>query len=361
MAKEKLTGIQKAALLFITLGPEASSNILNKLPMTEIQKITYEIANISSVTSEQRQAILEEFLEMNKAKDYLVEGGIDYARELLSKALGPQRASEILNKVAEASQINRPFAIARKADAQQLLNVINYEHPQTIALILCYLQTDKAAQIISELPDEIQSEVAYRIATMNTTSPAVIKEIEKVLDDKLSSIVKTETTVLGGIDTLVGILNQVDRTTEKNITESLEAEDSELAEKEVNFFGYPIRLSLAQVKTYLRYLQSLCKNGESPLEIKLLSGRLTTDYQYEMTQCIFLSDSNSYLISKTENRKNNLALFTHPEMTSIFDRFFQDIWNIQDERCLSESAEQQRFFDHMIHNTEIQTDISFNF
>ena len=231
MAKEKLTGIQKAALLFITLGPEASSNILNKLPVTEIQKITYEIANISSVTAEQRQAILEEFLEMNKAKDYLVEGGIDYARELLSKALGPQRAGEILNKVAEASQINRPFAIARKADAQQLLNVINYEHPQTIALILCYLQTDKAAQIISELPEEIQSEVAYRIATMNTTSPAVIKEIEKVLDDKLSSIVKTETTVLGGIDTLVGILNQVDRTTEKNITESLEAEDSELAEK----------------------------------------------------------------------------------------------------------------------------------
>ena len=231
MAKEKLTGIQKAALLFITLGPEASSNILNKLPVTEIQKITYEIANISSVTAEQRHAILAEFLEMNKAKDYLVEGGIDYARELLSKALGPQRASEILSKVAEASQINRPFAIARKADAQQLLNVINYEHPQTIALILCYLQTDKAAQIISELPDEIQSEVAYRIATMNTTSPAVIKEIEKVLDDKLSSIVKTETTVLGGIDTLVGILNQVDRTTEKNITESLEAEDSELAEK----------------------------------------------------------------------------------------------------------------------------------
>lgn len=231
MAKEKLTGIQKAALLFITLGPEASSNILNKLPVTEIQKITYEIANISSVTAEQRHAILQEFLEMNKAKDYLVEGGIDYARELLSKALGPQRAGEILNKVAEASQINRPFAIARKADAQQLLNVINYEHPQTIALILCYLQTDKAAQIISELPDEIQSEVAYRIATMNTTSPTVIKEIEKVLDDKLSSIVKTETTVLGGIDTLVGILNQVDRTTEKNITESLEAEDSELAEK----------------------------------------------------------------------------------------------------------------------------------
>lgn len=231
MAKEKLTGIQKSALLFITLGPEASANILKRLPESEIQKITYEIANISSVTSEQRHKILEEFLEMNKAKDYLVEGGIDYARELLSKALGPQRAGEILSKIAEASQINRPFAIARKADAQQLLNVINYEHPQTIALILCYLQADKAAQIISELPEEIQSEVALRIATMNTTSPAVIKEIEKVLDEKLSTIVRTETTTLGGIDTLVGILNQVDRTTEKHITESLEEENYELAEK----------------------------------------------------------------------------------------------------------------------------------
>ena len=230
MAKQKLNGVQKAALLFITLGPEASSEILKKLPEGEIQKITYEIANISSVTSEQRQNILEEFLEMNKAKDYLVEGGIDYAKELLSKALGAQRANEILSKVTEAAQINRPFAIARKADAQQLLNVINYEHPQTIALILCYLQADKAAQIMSELPEDVQSDVAFRIATMSNTSPVVIKEIEKVLDEKLSTIVRTETTALGGIETLVGILNQVDRTTEKNITESLEVEDSELAD-----------------------------------------------------------------------------------------------------------------------------------
>ena len=231
MAKKQLTGIQKSALLFITLGPEASADILKRLPENEIQKITYEIANISTVTSEQRHSILQEFLEMNKAKDYLLEGGLDYAKELLSKALGPQRAGEILNKVAEASQLNRPFAIARKADAQQILNIINYEHPQTIALILCYLQVEKAALIIAELPEEIQSEVALRIATMNTTSPDVIREIEKVLDDKLSTIVKTETTVLGGIDTLVGILNQVDRTTEKNITESLQEQDYELAEK----------------------------------------------------------------------------------------------------------------------------------
>ncbi len=233
MSKEpkKLTGVQKAAILFITLGPEASSGILKKLPEKEIQKISYEIANTTSVTSEQREEILEEFLEINKARDYIIEGGMDYAKVLLSKALGAQRANEILQKVSEATSQYRPFAIARKADAHQLLNAITYEHPQTIALILCYLQADKAAQVMAELPEETQSEVAFRIATMSNTSPMVIKEIESVLENKLSSVVKTEMTSLGGVQTLVDILNQVDRTTEKNITEGLEREDAELADK----------------------------------------------------------------------------------------------------------------------------------
>ncbi|MDV4149705.1 flagellar motor switch protein FliG [Clostridium sp. AL.422] len=226
----KLSGVKKAAILFITLGPEASSGILKKLPESEIQKITYEIANISTVSPEQREAILDEFLEINKARDYIIEGGIDYARTLLSKALGTQRANEILSKVTEATQQYRPFSIARKADAHQLLNVISYEHPQTIALILCYLQADKAAQVLAELPEDTQSEVAYRIATMSNTSPMVIKEIEKVLESKLSSVVRSEMTSLGGVEALVDILNQVDRTTEKNITESLEREDAELAD-----------------------------------------------------------------------------------------------------------------------------------
>ena len=233
MAKEerKLTGVQKAAILFITLGPEASSGILKKLPEGDIQKITYEIANITSVTAEQREEILNEFLQINKARDYIIEGGMDYAKQLLSKALGTQRANEILDKVSEATAQYRPFSIARKADSKQLLNVITAEQPQTIALILCYLQPDKAAQVMAELPEETQSEVAYRIATMNTTSPMVIKEIESVLESKLSSVVRTEMTSLGGVETLVGILNSVDRTTEKNITEGLEREDAELADK----------------------------------------------------------------------------------------------------------------------------------
>ncbi|WP_315114343.1 flagellar motor switch protein FliG [uncultured Clostridium sp.] len=227
----KLTGVQKAAILFITLGPEASAAIIKKLPESEIQKITYEIANITAVKSEQKERILDEFIQMNKAKDYLTEGGIEYARNLLGKALGSQRALEILEKVTEATQQFRPFAIARKADAAQLLNIISNEHPQTIALVLCYLQPDKSGQILSELPEDLQGEVAYRIATMNNTSPIVIKEIEKVLDNKLSSVVRSEMKSIGGVPTIVDILNQVDRTTERNITESLERENGELAEK----------------------------------------------------------------------------------------------------------------------------------
>lgn len=229
--EEKLSGVQKAAILFITLGPEASAGIIKKLPESDIQKITYEIANINTVKSDEKQSIFEEFIQMNKAKDYLIEGGIDYAKALLSKALGSQRAMEILDKVTEATQQFRPFAIARKADANQLLNIISNEHPQTIALILCHLQSDKAGQILSELSEEMQGDVAYRIATMSNTSPMVLKEIEKVLDSKLSSVVRSEMKAMGGVPTIVDILNQVDRTTEKNITEALERENPELAEK----------------------------------------------------------------------------------------------------------------------------------
>jgi flagellar motor switch protein FliG len=232
VAKEKeFTGVQKAAILFITLGAEASAGIMKKLHEPEIQKITYEIANITAVKSDQRQAVLDEFVEMNKAKDYILEGGVDYARALLGKALGQQRAMEIMDKVVETSQQFRPFAIARKADAFQLMNVISSEHPQTIALILCYLQPDKAGQILSSLPEEIQSEVSYRIATMSNTSPVLLKEIENVLESKLSSVIRNDMLTIGGVESLVDILNSVDRTTEKNITEELEKFNQELAEK----------------------------------------------------------------------------------------------------------------------------------
>lgn len=255
----KLTGVQKSAILFIALGPEASAAIIKKLPESEIQKITYEIANITSIKAEQKKEILKEFMEMNKAKDFLIEGGIEYAKVVLGKALGQQRAGEILDKITEATQQYRPFAIARKADASQLLNIITNEHPQTIALILCYLQKDKAGQILSSLPEDVQSEVAFRVASMNNTSPMVVREIEKVLDSKLSTVVRSDMTTLGGVNTLVEILNMVDRNTEKNITEGLEKENPELAEKvKQSMFVFEDIISLddASIQRVLREVDS---------------------------------------------------------------------------------------------------------
>lgn len=288
----KLSGVQKSALLFIALGPEASAGIIKKLPEQEIQKITYEIANITSIKAEQKQEILNEFINMNKAKDYIVEGGIDYARNLLGKALGQQRANEILDKVTEATQQYRPFAIARKADAHQLLNIITNEHPQTIALILCYLQKDKAGQIMSALSEDVQTDVAFRIATMNSTSPMVVKEIEKVLDSKLSSVVRSDMTVLGGVNTLVEILNQVDRTTEKNITEGLEKDNPELAEKvkqSMFVFEDIVTLDDVSIQRVLREVET----KELALALKGCSD--------EVANCIFRNQSKRAATSLKED------------------------------------------------------------
>ncbi|EYE88799.1 flagellar motor switch protein FliG [Fervidicella metallireducens AeB] len=227
----KLTGVQKAAILFITLGPDASAPILKKLPETELQKITFEIANMPKVKKEIKEEVLKEFVDLNKAKDYIIEGGFEYAKNLLSRALGSQRALEIIEKVSEITQQYRPFGIARKADAHQLLNIILNEHPQTIALILCYLQPEKAAQILSGLPEELQSDVAKRIATMSNTSPIVIEEVEEILEKKLSNVIRSDMATIGGVQSLVDILNNVDRGTEKSIIEELDRVQPELAEK----------------------------------------------------------------------------------------------------------------------------------
>lgn len=231
MTKDKLSGVQKAAIFFITLGPDASAPILKKLPETEIQKITFEIANMPMVKKEIKDEVLKEFVNLNKAKDYIIEGGFEYAKNLLSKALGAQKAVDIMEKVSEVTQQYRPFGIARKADAHQLLNLIMNEHPQTIALILCYIQPDKAAQILSGLPEELQSDVAKRIATMSNTSPSVVSDVEEILEKKLSNIVRSDVATIGGVKSLVDILNNVDRGTEKSIVEELDREQPELAEK----------------------------------------------------------------------------------------------------------------------------------
>ncbi len=229
-SKGGISGREKAAILLISLGPEYSAQIFKHLNDEEIEELTLEIANMRRVSPEEKDKVLNEFYEICLAQEYISEGGINYAKDILEKALGTQKAMDIINKLTASLQV-RPFDFARKADPSQLLNFIQNEHPQTIALILAYLSPLQSAQILSALPQKKQSEVAQRIATMDRTSPEVIREVEAVLESKLSSLVNQDYTTAGGIQSIVDILNSVDRGTEKNIMDTLEIEDIELAEE----------------------------------------------------------------------------------------------------------------------------------
>ncbi len=227
---EDMTGVQKAAVLLIALGPEKSADIFKHLKEDEIEELTLEIANTRSVSPQMKERVLEEFYQVCLAQQYLAEGGIGYAKELLDKALGGEKAQEVISKLTASLQV-RPFEFVRKTDPSQVLNFIQDEHPQTIAMILSYLTSAQAAMIMSALSPEVQADVAKRIATMDRTSPDVIKEVERVLERKLSSLINQDYTIVGGVDAIVGILNTVDRSTEKHIMESLEIEEPELADE----------------------------------------------------------------------------------------------------------------------------------
>lgn len=225
-----LTGRQKAAILLITLGPEVSAQVFKNLRDDEIEQLTLEIANVRKVDSEEKNKILSEFHEICLAQEYISQGGITYAKEVLEKALGSQKAIDVLNRLTATLQV-RPFDFARKAEPAQILNFIQNENSQTIALVLSYLQSDQASSILSSLPQEKQADVAKRIALMDSTSPEVINQVERVLEQKLSSTVTQDYTNAGGIESIVQILNGVDRGTERTILDSLEIQDPELAEE----------------------------------------------------------------------------------------------------------------------------------
>ncbi|EAX48668.1 flagellar motor switch protein FliG [Thermosinus carboxydivorans Nor1] len=226
----ELTGKQKAAILLIALGPDISAQVFKHLREDEIEKLTLEIANQRKVPQEYKDRVLAEFHQICLAKEYISTGGLDYAREILEKALGAEKAMAIINRLTSSLQI-RPFDFARKTDPGQLLNFIQNEHPQTIALIMAYLQPDQAAAILSALPPDRQVDVARRIATMDRTSPDVIRDVERILERKLSSLVTQDFTAAGGVDSIVEVLNRVDRTTERTIIENLEIHHPELAEE----------------------------------------------------------------------------------------------------------------------------------
>ena len=230
MANAELTGVQKAAVLLITLGPEKSASIFKHLKEEEIEELTLEIANTRSISPQEKEDVLNEFYQVCLAQQYIAEGGIGYAKELLEKALGEQKAQDVITKLTASLQV-RPFEFTRKTDPSQVLNFIQDEHPQTIAMILSYLSPAQSAMILGALTPEKQADVAKRIAMMDRTSPDVIKEVERVLERKLASLLNQDYTIVGGVDAIVDILNTVDRGTEKHIMESLEIEQPELADE----------------------------------------------------------------------------------------------------------------------------------
>ena len=230
MKNKSVTGIKKAATLLIALGPEKASHIFKYLKEDEIEQLTLEIANTRAISPKEKEQIIEEFYEICLAQQFISEGGVSYAKEILEKSLGSDRARDVIGKLTASLQV-RPFEFIRKTDAGQILNFIQDEHSQTIALILSYLPPSQSASIIAELSVDKQAEVARRIAEMDRTSPEVIKDIESVLERKLSSVVSQDYTMVGGVGAIVDILNSVDRSTEKHIMETLEIENTELAEE----------------------------------------------------------------------------------------------------------------------------------
>jgi flagellar motor switch protein FliG len=225
-----ISGKEKAAILIIALGPEKAAKVYKHLREEEIEQLTLGIANVNKVTQEEKDKIVEEFYQICLAQNYISEGGIGYAREVLEKALGNQKALDLINKLTSSLQV-RPFDMVRRTDPNQLLNLIQGEHPQAIALVLSYLRPQQAAAILSALPPDKQVDVAMRIAQMDRTSPDIIKEVERILERKLSSVAMADYTSAGGIQAVVDILNATDRGTEKNILETLDVKNPELADE----------------------------------------------------------------------------------------------------------------------------------
>jgi flagellar motor switch protein FliG len=225
-----MSGKRKAAVMIIALGPEKAGEIFKHLRQDEIDELILEIAALNGIESAERQDVLEEFWATHLAQDYIAEGGLEYAREILERAVGDAKAMEIINRLSSFVQV-APFEFLRRTDPSQITNFIQHEHPQTIALILAYLPAEIASHVLIGLPERMQSDVSMRIAVMDRTQPEVIRQVEDVMERKLASIINQDFTSAGGVRALVDMLNLVDRTTERHILESLDESSPELAEE----------------------------------------------------------------------------------------------------------------------------------
>lgn len=224
-----VSGRRKAAILCVALGPAAAAEIFRRLPSDVLEQLTVEMARIRTVDPEQQERVLTELLDAAAVGGWDLEGGIRYARQVLERALGPERAAELLKRLDAAIELN-PFDFLRRTPPDQIFAFLRYEAPQTIALVLANLPNDVAAKVLSQLPAEQQAEVATCIAQMSHVSPDVVKEVAAVMEAKLEVVTKHEVSAAGGVRSLAQILSQSDRATERNILETLSETSPELAE-----------------------------------------------------------------------------------------------------------------------------------
>lgn len=225
---DDLTSTQKAAVLVLSLGQDVAPMILKELNEAEIELLTLEIANLRDISPDLEEKVLNDASTIIMANRYISQGGVDYARKLLEKALGREKTNEILRRL-EGSLKTTGFGMLKNIDPKQLINFIQNEHPQTISLILTQLTSGSAAAILSELPPELQADVSYRIASMEKISPDVISELEIVLKKQFADVGARDLSVSGGTKIIAEILNLIETSSEKGIMEALESENPDLA------------------------------------------------------------------------------------------------------------------------------------
>jgi flagellar motor switch protein FliG len=225
-----LKGRTKAAVLLVSLGSEKAAEMFKYLHEDEIETLSLEMAKLRQVNPEVTAVVLAELAATVQAYDSMMAGGVEYARDVLERALGPERAAEIISRLAIVIE-RRPFEFLRRTPPEQIVTFLASESPQTVALVISNLHTALGAQVLSHLPDDLQPKIAVRIARMGETSPEVVKQVEGVMRQKLSAVVQQEYSGAGGIKPLANILNHADRSTERTVIEAITEIDAEMAEE----------------------------------------------------------------------------------------------------------------------------------
>lgn len=228
LSKDHINGIQKAALLMIALDIETAAAVLKYLDPEQVEKISAEITRVKNIPSKVVDSIMQDFYDMVTVREYVLEGGLEYAQAILEKSFGMNKAIEIVDRVKSLTTL-KGFDVLKKADSVQLVSFLNKEHPQTIALILSHLNPDQTAEALKELPPELRADVAYRIATLGKVSPQTLKQIEKVVDEMAGTTLSQSVSKIGGSKSLANILNRLNLNLTKEILEQIEINDPDVA------------------------------------------------------------------------------------------------------------------------------------